>query len=298
MTPLGAPSPDPEDDPTGVRALLSSLPDPGPMPTDLVERIQASLEQERVRRLASVDAAAAYDGADGAVADGTATGRLVARVGAEVASLVPGPHASRDRRGLRVLATVMGAAAAVVLVGVLGTRLIGLGSGSSSSATSGAAGSAAQMETNGSGAVRSPAAPSSGAVTRGTPSPDSGPLHKQPLSAQLMRLRVSTTRYTGAGLAAQAATLVDSAVAGLRPVALTAGTGSGLPLATAAGLRSCMDGLHAEASGGATVDIAYYDGAPAAVLVVAAGGRHTAYAVGRECSRSDPHLLHGATPLN
>lgn len=36
--------PDPlEDDPTGMRALLSSLPDPGPMPEDLVARITASL---------------------------------------------------------------------------------------------------------------------------------------------------------------------------------------------------------------------------------------------------------------
>lgn len=39
--------PDPEDDPTGMRALLSSLPDPGPMPEDLVARITASLAAER-----------------------------------------------------------------------------------------------------------------------------------------------------------------------------------------------------------------------------------------------------------
>lgn len=36
----------PDVDPTGMRALLSSLPDPGPMPADLVERITASLEQQ------------------------------------------------------------------------------------------------------------------------------------------------------------------------------------------------------------------------------------------------------------
>jgi hypothetical protein len=42
--------PDPEDDPTGMRALLSSLPDPGPMPDDLVSRITASLAEERDRR--------------------------------------------------------------------------------------------------------------------------------------------------------------------------------------------------------------------------------------------------------
>jgi negative regulator of sigma E activity len=36
------------DDPTGMRALLSSLPDPGPMPPDLVDRITAALAAERV----------------------------------------------------------------------------------------------------------------------------------------------------------------------------------------------------------------------------------------------------------
>ena len=44
-TPPGPP--DPDDDPTGMRALLSSLPDPGPMPDDLVARITASLAAEQ-----------------------------------------------------------------------------------------------------------------------------------------------------------------------------------------------------------------------------------------------------------
>ena len=35
-----------DEDPTGMRALLRSLPDPGPMPEDLVARIKASLEHE------------------------------------------------------------------------------------------------------------------------------------------------------------------------------------------------------------------------------------------------------------
>ncbi len=36
----------PEVDPTGMRALLSSLPEPGPMPADLAARITAALEHE------------------------------------------------------------------------------------------------------------------------------------------------------------------------------------------------------------------------------------------------------------
>lgn len=45
------PTPSPDDlDPTGVRALLANLPDPGPMPDDLVARIAQSLELEQQRR--------------------------------------------------------------------------------------------------------------------------------------------------------------------------------------------------------------------------------------------------------
>lgn len=47
-TPPGPP--DPDDDPTGMRELLSSLPDPGPMPDDLVARITASLATEQGAR--------------------------------------------------------------------------------------------------------------------------------------------------------------------------------------------------------------------------------------------------------
>lgn len=42
--------PDDELDPTGVRALLANLPDPGPMPEELVARISQSLELEHQRR--------------------------------------------------------------------------------------------------------------------------------------------------------------------------------------------------------------------------------------------------------
>ncbi|NYG06943.1 hypothetical protein BJ986_001430 [Phycicoccus badiiscoriae] len=41
---------DPEHDPTGIRELLSALPDPGPMPADLVARINASIAAEQLAR--------------------------------------------------------------------------------------------------------------------------------------------------------------------------------------------------------------------------------------------------------
>lgn len=47
------PASSPDDDPTGVRALLSALPEPDPMPAYLVERINASLTAEQSQRAAS-----------------------------------------------------------------------------------------------------------------------------------------------------------------------------------------------------------------------------------------------------
>lgn len=54
-----------EADPTGVRAMLAGLPDPGPMPASLVHRISASLAAEQARHDAGhpvLDSARAGDG--------------------------------------------------------------------------------------------------------------------------------------------------------------------------------------------------------------------------------------------
>ena len=49
--PPGRPDPDDlEPDPTGIRALLSGLPDPGPMPAALVDRINATIAAEQSSR--------------------------------------------------------------------------------------------------------------------------------------------------------------------------------------------------------------------------------------------------------
>lgn len=47
--------PEDHDDPTGVRALLAGLGDPGPMPADLVDRINASIAAEQHARSARED---------------------------------------------------------------------------------------------------------------------------------------------------------------------------------------------------------------------------------------------------
>ena len=86
------PAASPDDDPTGVRALLSGLPDPEPMPVYLVERITASLNAAQSQR-------ASFSSE-------------------RVTPLV----ASSRRRPGRVLFAIAGAAA-VVLVAVVGTGL-------------------------------------------------------------------------------------------------------------------------------------------------------------------------------
>lgn len=80
---------DPDDlerDPTGVQALLSGLPHPGPMPDDLVARISASLAQEEERRSAQH---ATVHGFDDSLRVGRAR-RWPALAGAAAAALVVG----------------------------------------------------------------------------------------------------------------------------------------------------------------------------------------------------------------
>jgi hypothetical protein len=85
---------DPDDDPTGVRALLSSLPEPDPMPEHLVERINASLAAEQTERAAKTSSP----------------------------SVTPLLTTGRRRPG-RLLFAIAGAAAAVVLVATVGSNM-------------------------------------------------------------------------------------------------------------------------------------------------------------------------------
>jgi hypothetical protein len=109
-------------DPTGVRAILSALPDPGPMPADLVQRINASLDAERLARPVQRAAAPASVGPSGSVGPSVG-GRLPEPSGA---------HSGRSGLGRRLPSLALAASlvvlAGVVVLGVLGT--IGLGSGS------------------------------------------------------------------------------------------------------------------------------------------------------------------------
>lgn len=88
------PGPGDEDhDPTGVRALLASLPDPGPMPPELIHRISETLAAEQNGRVHADTATDRYAGVTrpGSVssADSAASGTSAADAGPQGG----GPHA-------------------------------------------------------------------------------------------------------------------------------------------------------------------------------------------------------------
>ena len=93
ITPRNPPGESPEDDPTGVRALLSSLPEPEPMPAYLVDRISASLAAEQASR---------------------------SRAPASTVS----PLVRRHRPARRLVLGLAGVAAAAAVVGLIGTDLL------------------------------------------------------------------------------------------------------------------------------------------------------------------------------
>ena len=137
-----------EHDPTGMRALLASLPEPGPMPDDLVARISAALEAEAQRG----------DGIDQMwhLDDDSSAGASDRSEGADAgASVVP----LRRRLGLRHL----GVAAAVVGVLGLGGFLVrsvpgdvvaSLGTVGSSADSAGGAGLGGRLQGAGPGGAR------------------------------------------------------------------------------------------------------------------------------------------------
>jgi hypothetical protein len=150
ITPRHPSGESPEDDPTGVRALLASLPEPEPMPAYLVERISASLAAEQANRSPAL-------------------------TGATVIPLA-------RRRPLRTMVLgLAGVAAAAVVVGVVGTSVLHRSDQSSS-------GAAASMSTATRGTPSAPApssAPAQGNGTQGLAA--TPPMHIQMSSTRYTR---------------------------------------------------------------------------------------------------------------
>ena len=254
-----------EHDPTGMRALLASLPDPGPMPDDLVARISAALQAEADRG----------DGIEGLLGprDDDAGEASRAELGDTGARVVPLHRRVRLRH--------LGVAAAVV--GVLGLGGYFVGSTLPGGVTASLSAGASDSDSSGDSAA-------AGKAQEGVPlvAPEAG-------SGEVVVV-MSGVDHAAARLDVTARELDDGT---LDPIAdLSAESPSLGPIATPLGARACADALGIPANAGILVDVSEVDGVSAAVLVVHAADGRTAWAVDRSCTTGNTGLIRGPVSLD
>ena len=256
-----------EHDPTGMRALLASRPEPGPMPDDLVARISAALAAEEQRGDGIEQLWHLHD--DRAHAPVAAAEGDDPDAGARVVPL-------RRRVGLRHLAV----AAAVVGVLGLGGFLVKSVPGDVVASFGTSAGSA------GSGAAAEDSAAGAKAQALVAPAAGSGDVV----------VVMSGVDHTSARLDVTARELDDGT---LDPIAdLTAESPSLGPIATPIGARTCATALGIPADAGILVDVSEVDGVSAAVLVVHSDQGRSAWAVDRSCTTGNTGLIRGPVALD
>lgn len=250
--PLSRLRPSSDDDPTGVQQLLATLPDPGPMPPDLIARITASLEHEQEQR---------------------------GPRSPNVRPLPPRPQAARrdadesgrgTSRGLIV--ALSGAAAAAAVGGVVMINVLAPHRNTDPSAT-------AQLYVAAPGAASPTTAPEPGGATRGgsTVNPgatasagegaqggDPDATHPSGPATLDLHVQASGHRYTQSDLAREAGQLWRSPAAPLAPLSAEA-PGIG-PLGTELGMSACLSALGLDTSR-AVADLAFYENAPAVIVV-------------------------------
>jgi hypothetical protein len=128
----------------------------------------------------------------------------------------------------------------------------------------------------------------SAASSGGTSSAESGAPGRQFAEDQTTSVVVASgTDYTKDGLAAQVRTrLLDGDRSASGPAASDSSTGDAL--ASPSGLSSCLSALGVTAGAVTAVDLARFEGEPAAVLVLRAeGGGEDVWVVGRGCRQGD-----------
>lgn len=254
--------PDDLDDPTGMRALLGSLPDPGPMPADLVARITASLASEQQTRERD---------------------RTVV------------PLQPRQHRWRRI--ALVAAAAAVVAVGVP-ALLTGNGPGDIAALLtrqdSGDSASSAKSAADSSGNSYSEASPTTGTRGSSVPGPSAG---DGTFAAALAGgIYASGTAYTTASLTSQLHAFAASPGTPVQPNKAGEARALGL-IATSAGLLPCLRTLGVAAGDRVIADVATYNGAPAVVIVVSHPSGRQGYVLSRDCATTPTTPLAGPVPL-
>ena len=273
-TPTTPDRPEDLDDPTGVRALLAGLPDPGPMPTHLVDRINASIAAEQE-----------------------------ARGGTRVVTLAERRRPWR-RIGLAAAAAAVAAVAVPALVMGTGSGgvLASLGGSRQSSADARAlsaqadSGSVQSRAEGSAGSVQPGAGATPGATDSGGAGTDSGyaaggkRVAATPWGGVLSIYR-SNTAYTSTGFTRQVRAFVDHPGSTLQPLAAESPTVG--PAGTPIGLQPCLDALHLQPAARVMADLATFDGTPAVVVVASSGTVRTAFAMRRTCTAGHTSPLVG-----
>lgn len=242
-----------------VRALLAAAPDPGPMPERVGARISAALADEaRLRVDRGPLTQAEHDDA----------------------ILVP---LIRQRQRPRPLfaAAAVAAAAAVVAVG-----------GSALHLNKRAPGGEALLG-DATTTVTTPTPPPVTATASPTVTPPAG-TPTTPANPNL-HIQLSHTRYTEDDLAGQARAMVSRPDAPIQVLAAEAPTLG--PIATEIGLTSCLRELGLPTDVPVHVDLARYEGDPAAVIAVTQGGATTVRVVQRSCTTGHADVVKDAVSV-
>ena len=284
-----------DPDPTGMRALLRSLPDPGPMPEGLVERITTSLAAEQVLRDASPPVAATrvpHPGGDmwrhtgHAAGDLTRNRRIAILVAAAVVAGVAG-----------IGAVIASGVPGTVVAAVSGSRSGAAGSASRDAAATGGQDRAAAPAPAESAAAESAPAGSGladSAPVGGTGLPESSTAGAAATAGSVAPvISASGTDWTAAKLAAAALPLL-----GADPHASRMSLPQNVqPIATDAGARACAGALGLDASRGLAVDLGTHAGLPVAAVVARAGdGAVTVVVVDRTCTTGSTRIIDGPMP--
>lgn len=288
-----------EPDPTGVREILASLRDPGPMPADLVQRITASLATEQARREQLLSSGAAADPLLESAGAGTG------------AATVHSIATARERRAgawrwplIAVAASVAVLAGAVVLgvLGVLNGGSITTASHDTASLASAQGGDSERS--GGSSAEAELSAAEDGGrdsdENTGDAAADSGAAQEsaEPLVAAVPVLSTGAV-LTHANVTEHVRTLVDRE--DWVPDALSEQLAADSPISSSHGAADCLNNALPAPSWDlaeriAVIDFVQYEGEQAGLILVrdepeVSSGPLTAYLVPADCGRSTPRLL-------
>lgn len=253
-----------------VRQLLAAAADPGPMPERVAQRIESLLTDEVALRV------------DPGPLQGPLQG-LPQGADRDAAVLAPLIRQRQRPRPLFALAAVA-AAAAVVAVGGSALHLNKRTNGVASLGNPGAV-------------VTTPGAPTVTPTVTATVTPTvTGPI-PPPVgrSHPNLHIQVSSTDYTAGDLPAQARQLLSSPSAPLEVLAAEAPTLG--PIATEVGLLSCLRAHALPTDVPVHVDLATYEGQPAAVIVVTQADGSTVRVVERTCTEAAPEALTEPVPV-